>query len=409
MDFKEELKIRANYAEEIIKKYMPEEVGYQKTIMEAMNYSLSSGGKRLRPVLTLEACRIVGGDTDNAIPFAAAIEMIHTYSLIHDDLPALDNDDLRRGRATNHKVFGEAMAILAGDALLNFAYETMLKESIGKENPERYLRATYEIAKGSIGKENPERYLRATYEIAKGAGIYGMVGGQVVDVQSENMQIPKEKLDYIHENKTAAMMVGCMRAGAAIGGADEKQMELITDYANKIGLAFQIVDDILDIVGDEAKLGKHVGSDIENNKSTYPSLMGLEKSREIATELIEDAKRSISKVTDDTGFLDGLADYINNKSTYPSLMGLEKSREIATELIEDAKRSISKVTDDTGFLDGLADYIFNKSTYPSLMGLEKSREIATELIEDAKRSISKVTDDTGFLDGLADYILSRDH
>ena len=137
-----------------------------------------------------------------------------------------------------------------------------------------------------------------------------MVGGQVVDVQSENMQIPKEKLDYIHENKTAAMMVGCMRAGAAIGGADEKQMELITDYANKIGLAFQIVDDILDIVGDEAKLGKHVGSDIENNKSTYPSLMGLEKSREIATELIEDAKRSISKVTDDTGFLDGLADYI---------------------------------------------------------------------------------------------------
>ena len=139
MDFKEELKIRANYAEEIIKKYMPEEVGYQKTIMEAMNYSLSSGGKRLRPVLTLEACRIVGGDTDNAIPFAAAIEMIHTYSLIHDDLPALDNDDLRRGRATNHKVFGEAMAILAGDALLNFAYETMLKESIGKENPERYL------------------------------------------------------------------------------------------------------------------------------------------------------------------------------------------------------------------------------------------------------------------------------
>lgn len=290
MDFKEELKIRAKYAEEIIKKYMPEEVGYQKTIMEAMNYSLSSGGKRLRPVLTLEACRIVGGDTDNAIPFAAAIEMIHTYSLIHDDLPALDNDDLRRGRATNHKVFGEAMAILAGDALLNFAYETMLKES--------------------IGKENPERYLRATYEIAKGVGIYGMVGGQVVDVQSENTQIPKEKLDYIHENKTAAMMVGCMRAGAAIGGADEKQMELITDYANKIGLAFQIVDDILDIVGDEAKLGKHVGSDIENNKSTYPSLMGLEKSREIATELIEDAKRSISKVTDDTGFLDGLADYI---------------------------------------------------------------------------------------------------
>ncbi len=277
MDFKTELKKRATYAEDIIKKYMPVEEGYQKTIMEAMNYSLSSGGKRLRPVLTLEACRIVGGDSDNAIPFAAAIEMIHTYSLIHDDLPALDNDDLRRGRATNHKVFGEAMAILAGDALLNFAYETMLKESIGKENPEKYLRATYEIAKGAgiygmvggqvvdVQSENmqiPKEKLDyihenktaammvATYEIAKGAGIYGMVGGQVVDVQSENMQIPKEKLDYIHENKTAAMMVGCMRAGAAVGGANEEQMECITDYANKIGLAFQIVDDILDIVSE---------------------------------------------------------------------------------------------------------------------------------------------------------------
>lgn len=176
-----------------------------------MNYSLSAGGKRLRPILTLEACKIVGGNEDEAIPFAIAIEMIHTYSLIHDDLPALDNDDLRRGRPTNHKVYGEAMGILAGDALLNYAFEVMLA--------------------GSINKENPEKYLKAINEIAKGAGIYGMIGGQVVDVESENKQIEKEKLDYIHMNKTAAMMVGCMRAGATIGGANSEQMEEITKYA----------------------------------------------------------------------------------------------------------------------------------------------------------------------------------
>lgn len=290
MEFKSELKKKAVYAEEILKKYMPKEEGYQKTIMEAMNYSLNSGGKRLRPILTLEACAIAGGNVKDAEPFAAAIEMIHTYSLIHDDLPALDNDDLRRGRATNHKVFGEAMAILAGDALLNYAFETMLKTS--------------------IGKENPERYLKAINEIAKGAGIYGMIGGQVVDVQSENISIPMEKLEYIHRNKTAAMMVGCMRAGAQIAGADERKLECITEYAENIGLAFQIVDDILDIVGDESVIGKPVGSDIENHKSTYPSLIGLEESRKKAEELIEKAKSSIAEITDETEFLFGLADYI---------------------------------------------------------------------------------------------------
>lgn len=255
-----------------------------------MNYSLSAGGKRLRPILTLEACKIVGGNEDEAIPFAIAIEMIHTYSLIHDDLPALDNDDLRRGRPTNHKVYGEAMGILAGDALLNYAFEVMLA--------------------GSINKENPEKYLKAINEIAKGAGIYGMIGGQVVDVESENKQIEKEKLDYIHMNKTAAMMVGCMRAGATIGGANSEQMEEITKYAKNIGLSFQIVDDILDIVGDEAKLGKKVGSDIENHKSTYPSLLGLDKSKEIAHNLIDEAKKSIEKLSDDVDFLKGLAEYI---------------------------------------------------------------------------------------------------
>ncbi|HBF5724605.1 TPA: polyprenyl synthetase family protein [Clostridioides difficile] len=290
MEFKQCLKEKASLVEKVLKEYMPKEEGYQKTVIEAMNYSLSAGGKRLRPILTLEACKIVGGNEDEAIPFAIAIEMIHTYSLIHDDLPALDNDDLRRGRPTNHKVYGEAMGILAGDALLNYAFEVMLA--------------------GSINKENPEKYLKAINEIAKGAGIYGMIGGQVVDVESENKQIEKEKLDYIHMNKTAAMMVGCMRAGATIGGANSEQMEEITKYAKNIGLSFQIVDDILDIVGDEAKLGKKVGSDIENHKSTYPSLLGLDKSKEIAHNLIDEAKKSIEKLSDDVDFLKGLAEYI---------------------------------------------------------------------------------------------------
>ncbi|EHJ37520.1 putative geranyltranstransferase [Clostridioides difficile 70-100-2010] len=290
MEFKQCLKEKASFVEKVLKEYMPKEEGYQKTVIEAMNYSLSAGGKRLRPILTLEACKIVGGNEDEAIPFAIAIEMIHTYSLIHDDLPALDNDDLRRGRPTNHKVYGEAMGILAGDALLNYAFEVMLA--------------------GSINKENPEKYLKAINEIAKGAGIYGMIGGQVVDVESENKQIEKEKLDYIHMNKTAAMMVGCMIAGATIGGANSEQMEEITKYAKNIGLSFQIVDDILDIVGDEAKLGKKVGSDIENHKSTYPSLLGLDKSKEIAHNLIDEAKKSIEKLSDDVDFLKGLAEYI---------------------------------------------------------------------------------------------------
>lgn len=290
MEFKLVLKEKANYIEQLLNKYMPTEEGYQKTIMEAMNYSLSAGGKRLRPILTLEACKIVGGNENDAIPFAVAIEMIHTYSLIHDDLPALDNDDLRRGRKTNHIVYGEDMAILAGDALLNYAFEIMLSNS--------------------LGKENPEKYLKAINEIAKSAGIYGMIGGQVVDVQSENQQIPKEKLDHIHNNKTAAIMIGCMRAGAIIGNANEEELDKITKYANNIGLSFQIVDDILDIVGDESKLGKKVGSDIENNKSTYPSLLGLEKSKEIARTLINEAKENINELSEHVDFLNGLADYI---------------------------------------------------------------------------------------------------
>ncbi|MFR3071779.1 MAG: polyprenyl synthetase family protein [Paeniclostridium sp.] len=294
MAFKEDLKTKSAYIEILLNEYMPKEEGYQKTIFEAMNYSLSAGGKRLRPILTLEACKLVGGNEKDAIPFAAAIEMIHTYSLIHDDLPALDNDDLRRGRKTNHKVYGEAMAILAGDGLLNYAYEIMLKESIRKDDSNKYLKAINEIAKAS--------------------GIYGMIGGQVVDIESEGKSISMDKLDFIHMNKTAAIIIGCMRAGAIIGGASEIQLENITKYAKNIGLSFQIVDDILDVVGDEAKLGKKVGSDIENHKSTYPSLIGLDESKKVATDLIKEAKDSIRKISGESRFLEDLADYIISRN-----------------------------------------------------------------------------------------------
>lgn len=290
MNFKEELKNRVVNIEDLLKEYMPKVEGYQKTIFDSMNYSLKAGGKRLRPILTLEACKLVGGNEKDAYPFAVAIEMIHTYSLIHDDLPALDNDDLRRGRKTNHKVYGEAMAILAGDGLLNYAYEIMLRESLSKGEPEKYLKAINEIAKAS--------------------GIYGMIGGQVVDIESEGKSIDMEKLDFIHMNKTAAIIIGCMRAGAIIGGASEEELENVTKYAKNIGLSFQIVDDILDIVGDEAKLGKKVGSDIDNEKSTYPSLIGLEKSKETANKLIAEAKMSIDYINKDSEFLNNLADYI---------------------------------------------------------------------------------------------------
>ena len=295
MEFKEILKNKIDYVENLLQEYMPKEEGYQETIMKAMNYSLKAGGKRLRPILTLESCKIVGGKEADAIPFAMAIEMIHTYSLIHDDLPALDNDDLRRGKPTNHKVFGEGMATLAGDALLNYAYEVMLSSS--------------------INKENPHKYLRAIYEIATHAGIYGMIGGQVVDVESENKVIEKEKLDFIHLNKTAAMIVGCMRAGAIIGDATEEELKKITKYGRNIGLSFQIVDDILDITGDEEKLGKPIGSDIENHKSTYPSLLGLEKSRQIARQLIEEGKSSIEGLSSEVDFLNQLGDYIISRDS----------------------------------------------------------------------------------------------
>lgn len=293
MDFKKELKERSIYIEEKIESYLPKEEGYQKTIFEAMNYSLRAGGKRLRPILLMEAYKICQGQGEDFVPYSVAMEMIHTYSLIHDDLPALDNDDLRRGKPTNHIVFGEAMAILAGDALLNTAYETMLN--------------------AAFKHSRPEISLRAAYEISRGAGIYGMIGGQVVDVESEDKKIDKDKLDYIHMNKTAAMIVGSVRAGAILAGIDEDRLESLTKYAENIGLAFQIVDDILDIEGDEKLLGKRVGSDLDNDKSTYPSLLGIDASKKIVENLIEEAKTSLEVFASDAEFMNALADFIRDR------------------------------------------------------------------------------------------------
>ncbi|WP_347152047.1 polyprenyl synthetase family protein [Peptostreptococcus anaerobius] len=293
MDFKKELKERSIYIEDKIESYLPKEEGYQKTIFEAMNYSLRAGGKRLRPILLMEAYKLCQGQGEDFVPYSVAMEMIHTYSLIHDDLPALDNDDLRRGKPTNHIVFGEAMAILAGDALLNTAYETMLN--------------------AAFKHSRPEISLRAAYEISRGAGIYGMIGGQVVDVESEDKKIDKDKLDYIHMNKTAAMIVGSVRAGAILAGIDEDRLESLTKYAENIGLAFQIVDDILDIEGDEKLLGKRVGSDLDNDKSTYPSLLGIDASKKIVENLIEEAKTSLEVFASDAEFMNALADFIRER------------------------------------------------------------------------------------------------
>ena len=266
--------------------FLPEIDHKSITVYEAMKYSLAAGGKRLRPVLLLAACEFAGGDVKNALPYASAIEYIHTYSLIHDDLPAMDNDDLRRGIPTNHKVYGEAMAILAGDGLLSTAFEIMNKDMLLSFDNESMLK----------------RKVKAAYELSKYSGCRGMVAGQVADIEAENKQCSKELLDYIHINKTAAIIIGSVRAGAHLGGADNEMLEALTSYAENLGLAFQIADDILDVIGDEKELGKKTGMDAENNKSTYPALYGLEASRERLNYLTEKAISAISKYGEKSEF-----------------------------------------------------------------------------------------------------------
>lgn len=277
--------------------FLPEIDNKSITLYDSMKYSLMAGGKRLRPVLLLGACEMCGGDVNAAIPYACAIEYVHTYSLIHDDLPCMDDDDLRRGIATNHKVYGEDIATLAGDGLLNSAFEAMYRDMFLYFDDPDALKAR----------------VRAAYEIAKGAGCTGMIAGQVADVESEGKACSPEMLDYIHLNKTAALITAAVRAGAMLGNADKKMLDDLTDYAEAIGLAFQIQDDMLDVTGTVEELGKNVGMDKELSKTTYPAVHGMDASKARADELHELALDSIADYYDNAEFFINIVEALRNR------------------------------------------------------------------------------------------------
>ena len=258
------------FVDDSIQELLPRKNSYPESIHSAMDYSVTAGGKRLRPILVIAAAEAVGGDRQTVLPFAVAAEFIHTYTLIHDDLPALDDDDFRRGKPTNHKVYGEAIAILAGDALLTQAFILMTNT-------------------GLLDGISAGDAMKATHDMAQAIGTGGMIGGQVVDLESEGKPVNSEALEYIHIYKTGHLIRACVRAGAKLSGATPAQFSALSRYGAHIGLAFQIIDDILDITADQEKLGKDVGSDIEKEKATYPALYGLEESKKKAEELIEES------------------------------------------------------------------------------------------------------------------------
>lgn len=285
MSFKEELQKKTREIEELLGRYLPKEEGFQKIVLEAMNYSVTAGGKRLRPMLMQETYRMFGGSGQVVEPFMAAIEMIHTYSLVHDDLPAMDNDEYRRGKKTTHAVYGEAFAILAGDALLNFAFET---------------------AAGAFDLELSERTAKAMQILAGKAGIYGMIGGQVVDVESEGKAISRDKLDFIYRLKTSALIECSMMIGAVLAGASEEEIEKIRKVAEDVGVAFQIQDDILDVTSTLEVLGKPINSDDKNHKTTYVTLEGLEGAKQDVERISKRAIETLDSLDHRNPFLDEL-------------------------------------------------------------------------------------------------------
>ncbi len=264
------------------------------TLYDSMKYSITAGGKRLRPVLLLAACEFAGGDIFEALPYACAIEYIHTYSLIHDDLPAMDDDDFRRGKPTNHKVYGDAIAILAGDGLLTSAFEIMNKDMMMFFDNTDKLKAR----------------IRASYELAKGSGVRGMVAGQVADIEAEGKSCSPDLINYIHTNKTAALIIASIRAGAFLGGAKKSILEDLTSYGEHLGLLFQMTDDILDITGSFEEMGKATGEDEKNSKNTYISLYDLEEAKKKAEEMAEKARSCIAKYYDNAEFFNDLIDYV---------------------------------------------------------------------------------------------------
>ncbi len=294
MDFKNYTKKYTLEIEEALNQILEPKEQIPQIIHESMRYSVFAGGKRLRPILSLAAGEAFGASSKEIMNTACVLELIHTYSLIHDDHPDLDNDDMRRGMATNHKVFGSAMAILAGDALLTHAFQVLSYEALREEDSDKL-----------------KRRLQVNCEIAQAIGSRGMIGGQVVDILSEG-EAEKDPniLRYIHAHKTGDLIRASVRSGALIGGASEEELFNITVYAEKIGIAFQITDDILDISGDQELLGKNIGSDEKNDKLTYPSIYGLEKSKEMAEKAVKDALMFLKKANINNYYLEELAKYI---------------------------------------------------------------------------------------------------
>lgn len=286
--FKAYCKAKLPLIDEALQKAMTIEGEIAPTIFDSMRYSLFAGGKRLRPVLLLAAADAVGADGNKFLNVACGLEMIHTYSLIHDDLPAMDNDDYRRGKLTNHKVYGEGIAVLAGDSLLTYAFETMLSQE---------------------GVE-PKTLLRVVKEIASAAGPEGMVGGQVIDMESEGKAVSLDTLQQMHRAKTGALFRAAVRAGAILGGASDEEVEALTVYAEKFGLAFQITDDILDVTGTAEAIGKPVGSDLKNNKSTYVTLHSVEIAQQMAKETVDDAIEALAMFGERGAVLKDLVEYL---------------------------------------------------------------------------------------------------
>ena len=293
MNFQDELTKRTEDAERVIKSFLPAEEGFARTMAQAMNYSMLAGGKRLRPILIQETYRLFGGEGKVVEPFMAGMEMIHTHSLIHDDLPALDNDDYRRGRLTTHKVYGEAMGVLSGVALLNYAYETMLQ--------------AFSLT------EDQSRVIHVLRVMAEKTGIHGMLGGQSVDVENDGKPLEKEILDYIYRNKTSALIEASMMTGAILAGADEQEVSVVEEAAGNIGLAFQIQDDILDVTSTDEELGKPVHSDEKNNKVTYVTLFGIEKASEQVELLSETAVELLKSLNKNNEFLYLLIEKLINR------------------------------------------------------------------------------------------------
>ena len=289
VNFQDELKKRTEEINKVIQSYLPEEEGFAKTMAQAMNYSILAGGKRLRPMLILETLRLFGGEEKLAYPFMAAMEMIHTHSLVHDDLPALDNDDYRRGRLTTHKVYGEAMGVLSGVALLNYAYEVMLTAFDTADTPDCQA-----------------HMIQALKVMSHKTGLYGMLGGQSVDVENDGKPMSREMIDYIYENKTSALIEASVMTGAILGGATEEETAIVEKAAKNIGLAFQIQDDILDVTGSEEIIGKPVNSDEKNKKTTYVTLEGLEKAKQDVEKISAEAIEELNKLPGNNDFLEQL-------------------------------------------------------------------------------------------------------